>query len=550
MPVFYCICAFMLLLAAPAAAQAPQPRATTAYNVFLGGTPLGREDVTVTTGASGTTIAVEGRLAPPINTTTRHAEIRYASTGAPLSFELDATVNEAAVSLRTTFANGNATTQGLQLGNAVNVTQPVSPEAIVLPSGVFGAFVALSRRLVGASQGTELRAYLPSVADVPVRVESVVTERMQTGTTVFEVRRYQLTLAGDPKGGAITLVSSADGGLIRVTIPAQSLDIVREDVASATSRTQVFSNPGDEAVIIPAPGFNVSATITHPKAAAGTKTPAVILLAGSGAGDRDGVLNGVPMLAQLAGAVADAGFLAVRYDRRGYGASGGRAESATLSDYAEDVRTVVKWLAARKDVDPKRIAVVGHSEGAMIALLAAGREKRIAAVASLDGPASSGADLILEQQQHMLELNNTPAAERDDKIALQKKVLAAVATGQGWGGIPPNMKHEADTPWLQSLVAYDPAKVIDDVRQPLLIVHGELDRQVPAAHADRLASLARTESKSKAVDVVIVRGVNHLLVPATTGEPTEYASLTDRTVSKDVTMALTAWLSKTFSSVK
>jgi hypothetical protein len=283
--------------------------------------------------------------------------------------------------------------------------------------------------------------------------------------------------------------------------------------------------------------------------AAGAKTPAVILLAGSGAGDRDGVLNGVPMLAQLAGALADAGFLAVRYDRRGYGASGGRAESATLSDYAEDVRTVVKWLTMRKDVDPKRIAVVGHSEGAIIAMLAAGREKRLAAVALLEGPGSPGADLILEQQQHMLEAANTPAAEREDKIALQRKILAAVATGQGWAGIPANVKREADTPWFQSLVAYDPAKVIDEVKQPLLILHGELDRQVPVAHATKLAELARTKSKSKAVDLVIVKGVNHLLVPAITGEAAEYASLTP-TVSKDVTMALTGWLSKTFSGVK
>ena len=73
------------------------------------------------------------------------------------------------------------------------------------------------------------------------------------------------------------------------------------------------------------------------------------------------------------------------------------------------------------------------------------------------------------------------------------------------------------------------------MRQPLLFVHGELDKQVPVAHADRLADLARKESDSKSVEVVVVRGVNHLLVPAITGEVSEYASLTDRNVSKDVT---------------
>jgi alpha/beta superfamily hydrolase len=103
----------------------------------------------------------------------------------------------------------------------------------------------------------------------------------------------------------------------------------------------------------------------------------VIVLPGSGVGDRDGVVAGVATLGQLAGAIADAGFIAVRFDKRGYGQSGGRAESATLNDFAEDAISVMKWLSARKDVDPKRIAVAGHSEGAWVALLAASREKRL-----------------------------------------------------------------------------------------------------------------------------------------------------------------------------
>ena len=78
--------------------------------------------------------------------------------------------------------------------------------------------------------------------------------------------------------------------------------------------------------------------------------------------------------------------MVVRYDKRGIGQSGGRAESASLADYAEDVRAAVKMLADRKDVDPKRIAVVGHSEGGLVALIAAAKEKRIAAVGLIATP--------------------------------------------------------------------------------------------------------------------------------------------------------------------
>jgi uncharacterized protein len=225
-------------------------------------------------------------------------------------------------------------------------------------------------------------------------------------------------------------------------------------------------------------------------------------------------------------------------------------ESVTIGDYADDARTVVGWLAKRNDIDPKRIAVLGHSEGAWVGLLAAARDKRIAAVAAMATPSSTGADLVLEQQRRALDQIQAPPAERDAKVALQQKIHAAVLSGKGWEGIAPPVRQQADTPWFQSLLSYNPATVVDDVRQPMLFVHGQLDRQVPVEHLERIADLARRTSKSKSVDVVSVRGVNHLLVPAITGEVAEYGTLTDRTVSRDVTTAVTAWLTKTLAAIK
>ena len=157
---------------------------------------------------------------------------------------------------------------------------------------------------------------------------------------------------------------------------------------------------------------------------------------------------------------------------------------------------------------------------------------------------------MLEQQQRALDQLKLAPEERARRVALQKQIQTAVLTGKGWEGIPPEMRKQADTPWFQSVLAFNPAKVIEDVRQPLLFVHGELDRQVPVAHADRLAALARTESDSKSVEVVIVKGVNHLLVPAFTGEVSEYGTLTDRNVSRDVSSAINAWLTRTFAAIR
>jgi fermentation-respiration switch protein FrsA (DUF1100 family) len=100
------------------------------------------------------------------------------------------------------------------------------------------------------------------------------------------------------------------------------------------------------------------------------------------------------------------------------------------------------------------------------------------------------------------------------------------------------------------VLTFDPARVVDDVRQPILFVHGAVDRQVPVEHVERLSDLARKESRSKSVEVVVVRGVNHLLVPAVSGEVSEYGTLADRNVSKDVTTTVTDWLKKTYASIR
>jgi pimeloyl-ACP methyl ester carboxylesterase len=547
----YFTCALGLIVAGPAAAQQPPagPKPT-GYTIFLRGVPVGREELVVREDATGTTITAQGRLGAPLNVVTRRAEVKYSADGSPERFSLEGSANGADVVVRTSFANGTAQTEGNQGTAKIATSHPFSPQTVVLPNGVFALYEALANRLSRVTAGAELRVYVLPLAEIGVRVVSDQPERIQVGTSFLNVQRYDL-LFSNPGGDLAVSLTAGDGGrLIRLSIPAQALEVVREDVASPTSRTQVFSNPGDEAVIIPAAGFNLGATITKPAPAKADRMSAVILLAGSGVADRDGFVMGIPTLAQLAGAMADAGFLAVRYDRRGFGQSGGRAESATIQDYAEDVRAVVRWLLQRKDVDPRRIAVVGHSEGAWVSLLAAARERRIGALASIAGPSTTGAELVLAQQQQALDQMKLSPEERDKKVALQKQIQTAVVTGKGWDSVPTEERRAADTPWFQSLLTFDPAKVIKDVRQPLLFVHGELDRQVPVAHADRLADLARKDSDSKSVEVVVVRGVNHLLVPAITGEVSEYQSLTDRNVSKDVSGALSAWLTKTFAAIK
>jgi pimeloyl-ACP methyl ester carboxylesterase len=268
--------------------------------------------------------------------------------------------------------------------------------------------------------------------------------------------------------------------------------------------------------------------------------------------DRDETVAGIPIFGQIANALANAGFMVLRYDKRGVGQSGGRPESATLADYADDLRAAIRLLNDRKDVDKRRIAVVGHSEGGSVAMLAASKEKRLAAVVLIATVGTTGADLNMYQVTHALERSNRPQEERQSTLELQHQIQQAVITGKGWESIavPDTVRRQADTPWFQSYLAFDPAKVMKNFDQPILIVQGLLDTQVPPDNADRLEALAKQRKGAGPVEVVKVAGVNHLLVPATTGEVDEYAKLGNVSVSPDVINAITRWLIQTTSGVK
>jgi uncharacterized protein len=176
--------------------------------------------------------------------------------------------------------------------------------------------------------------------------------------------------------------------------------------------------------------------------------------------------------------------------------------------------------------------------------VAAPRDRGIAAVVLAAAPATTGGELVLEQQQHLLQQMSLPEAEKQKRVELQKQVQAAVL-GQGdWSGVPLDLRQQADTPWFRSFLAFSPAKVMPRVRQPILVLQGELDRQVPPHHADTLAELAGAR-KRPAVDPVRLEkfpGVNHLLAKATTGEVAEYATLAQKEIAPEVAATTAEWL--------
>ena len=536
----------------PAAAPPLQETGATNFSIFLGGVPIGTEQVAVTRTATGWTIVSSGRLGAPIDAVERRTQVRYTADWKPLEFTFDGVIRGVTQAIHTTVDGTTATSEITSAGQSKPKRETIAADAVLLfPSTFFGPYEAIAARLKTAAAGTELPAYLEAQMPITIAVGETSAAQIQTTGRLVNARRTRLTVVLPAGRLDADLWVDDAGRMIRFSVPLQSLEVVREDIAAVSSRSVAISRPNDQPINIPSNGFSLAGTVSKPaSSAAAARLPAVVLVGGSGPTDRDGLAVGIPILGQIAGALADAGYITIRYDKRGIGQSGGRAESASLADYADDVRAAVKLLADRKDVDPKRIAVVGHSEGGLVALMAAAKEKKIAAVGLIATPGMIGADVVLAQQQRILDRSTMTPEEKMAKVEEQKKIHEAVITGKGLELLPPAVRRTVDVPEFQGILMSDPTKLVPQVRQPLLIVQGTLDTQVEPHNADLLDALARQRKNAAPVDMVKLPGINHLLVPATTGEFTEYADLKDKHVSVAVTGAIVTWLNKTLSAAR
>ena len=518
------------------------------FNVFVNGTPVGVERVTLVRTEGGWQIVSSGRFSPPIDLDNRAFRIDYDDQWAPQQMTMDGARYGQAFTVSTTFDSGVATSL-IQTGiDRSTAATPVDPIAIVVPDYFFGAFEAMVARLGGAEPGQELPIFIAPQAQITAVVREVRSQQVQTAERLLTAQIYRLTFLDAERPLDVDVWADQDRRLLRLTIPVLGVEVAREDVVRVSTRLTTERHAGATDVRVPASGFSLASTVTTPVGREMPQDgwPAVLLVPGTASVDRDENLFGVPLFAQLAAALADEGYLVMRYDKRGAGQSGGRQESAALEDYADDVRTLVRYLDRRDDVDEKRIAVAGHGEGGWVGLYAASREKRIDALALLHVPSIRGTELVLEQQRAELDRIQAPAAERVQKIELQRQIHAAVLDEGDWEDIPDNLRLRADTFWFRSFLEFDPAEVMRRTRQPVLILHGELDRQISPHHADRLAELALARRrKESTIQLAKMPGINHLMLRATTGGVEEYGRLSDKNVASEVISVLTDWLART-----
>lgn len=551
-----------LLLAAAAAwsspaalTQAPADPATgvATFNIFVNATPVGFERVQLTrSDGGGWTIRANGQVTGPLPSDIGRFELTYDDNWQPVSLAVDGVRTGIPFVLETAIADGVATGTLTQRDVPETFETTIDPASIVLPNYIYAPYEVLAVRLSGAGPGTELPVYVAPRGVITVRVNDVDTQRIDTADRTIIATTYRLTFDNPEQPLAAEVWVDETQRLLRLSIPFASLDVVRQDLSAASTRLTAEAHPGDEQVRVQTDGFSLATTVTSPPETAppagADGRAAVVLVPGPASSDRDGTRHGIPIFGQMAGALADGGVVVARYDRRGTGQSGGRAESAMLEDYADDVRAVVRHLQERDDVDRDRVVVVGHGEGGWAGLLATRREGRVAGLVLMAAPALRGEDRVLEQQRLELDRLNLSDAERQVRIDLQTRIHRAVLDDGGWDNIPQPLRETADTPWFRSFLEFDPADSLRRIRQPVLLVQGSLDQEMPPHHADQLETTAESRTRRGAtVERVRLEGVNHLLTPAESGSVEEYATLADARVTPAVVEAIIDWIGRTLA---
>ncbi len=299
-----------------------------------------------------------------------------------------------------------------------------------------------------------------------------------------------------------------------------------------------------EEVTITAKGYTLAGTLLLPKNGK-RLLPAVVTITGSGQQTRDEPLP-VPGLEkyrpmrQVAEALAGRGIAVLRVDDRGVGNSGGRDTlmTATTSSFADDARAEVAYLRSRSEIDPKRIALVGHSEGGIIAPMVAANDAQIGAIVLLAGSGKRGDQISMEQLTYVLDTTPGVTPElRKQKLAEEQEMITAVQTGGDLSKYPAQVR----LPWTKEFWTYHPLATIRKVRQPILILQGALDRQITVEQADMLEKAAR-EAGNKDVTKQIFPNLNHLFLPAKTGAFEEYSKLETSAIGDDVLKVLADWL--------
>lgn len=314
-------------------------------------------------------------------------------------------------------------------------------------------------------------------------------------------------------------------------------------------------------------GITLAGTLTLPQT--GNRFPAVVLITGSGAQNRDEELMGHKPFAVIADYLTRHGIAVLRFDDRGTAKSGGNFNTATSIDFATDVAAALHYLKGRKEINPQKTGLLGHSEGGCIAFMQAAKDKEIAFVVSLAGPGVKGDSLMVKQGEAICKSQGMTDAVWQVQAPVFRKQYALIAESNDIeklrkdlydnliSTIPvpmkvdekvqKNMKAQIDimtTPWYIQFIKYNPTNDLRKITCPVFAINGEKDIQVDATMNLKAIEAQIKSNGNKKVTTKTYPGLNHLFQHCRQCTITEYGQL-EETISPEVLKDVTNWIVET-----
>lgn len=308
--------------------------------------------------------------------------------------------------------------------------------------------------------------------------------------------------------------------------------------------------------------ISLAGTLTLPEKSG--KFAAVILISGSGPQNRDEEIFGHKPFLVLSDYFTKNGIAVLRFDDRGVGQSTGDFKTATTFDFATDVESAIAYLKTRKDIDTKKIGLIGHSEGGEIAPIVAAKSKDVAFIVMLAGPGIRGDQLMLQQKElieRAMHIDEQQIADgqkifsgayniilRSDSTEHSLKNKINIYLKQAIGNEANEEQINAITnqivnPWMITFLKFNPESTLEKVKCPVLAIGGAKDLQVPPKENLEAIKVALEKGGNKMVTTKIFPDLNHLFQNCTTGLPSEYSAI-EETFSPVALDEITKWIHK------
>ena len=286
--------------------------------------------------------------------------------------------------------------------------------------------------------------------------------------------------------------------------------------------------------------------------------PAVVMITGAGPQNRDEELAGMKPFRMMANHFTQKGIAVLRYDDRGVGGSTGNFNKSTPVDFTQDVLAVVRYLRTRGDINHAQIGLCGHSEGGVVAPIAASQSNDIAFIICMSSIGHTGLEIILVQNELIYRAEGVSEEDIQKRTQYLKSTMELVLSGATEAEIKTElrkamailMKYMSEeekknvtdldrlidfqvnaqyvqimTRWYRWLLDYDPKPALEKVKCPVLLVYGGLDLQVPAEMSRDAQVGALKKGGNTDVTYRIFPKANHLFQSAKTGSLSEYSEL-------------------------